>query len=103
MPKQFTKIADVADIHQGEVKIICAQGQSFAVTKICNEIFVVENLCTHDGGPLEKGSLHGYVIECPRHGAQFDLRTGLPVCVPAKIPIRNYPVRIYGTDVEIEL
>lgn len=103
MPKRFTKIADVSDIIQGEVKIIFAHGQSFAATKILDEFLIVENLCTHDGGPLGNGRLYGYVIECPRHGAQFDLRTGLPVCVPATIPIRNYPVRIHGTDVEIEL
>ncbi|MQF82739.1 non-heme iron oxygenase ferredoxin subunit [SAR202 cluster bacterium AD-802-E10_MRT_200m] len=103
MPKQFKKIADISDIHDEEIKIIFADGQSFAVAKVRGKIFVVENLCTHDGGPLEKGRLFGYVIECPRHGAQFDLRTGLPVCVPAKIPIKCYQVRIHGTAVEIEL
>ena len=45
------------------------------------------------------GPLEGTAIECPRHGARFDVRTGRPLCMPAVEPIATYEVKVVGNDI----
>ena len=62
-------------------------------------LYAIEDICTHDGGPLVEGELDGYEIECPRHGARFDIRTGRALRMPAFEPIETYEVRIEGDEI----
>jgi len=62
-------------------------------------LYAVEDICTHDGGDLATGELQGYEIECPRHGARFDVRTGAVLCPPAYEPIAKFPVKIEGETI----
>lgn len=48
-------------------------------------------------------TLDGHQIECPRHGARFDVTTGKVMRLPAVRPIRSYPTRVVGGEVEVEL
>jgi 3-phenylpropionate/trans-cinnamate dioxygenase ferredoxin subunit len=57
-------------------------------------LYAIENLCTHEFCPLGTGRLVGGEIECPKHGARFDLRTGEATRLPAAAPIRTFPVKI---------
>lgn len=66
------------------------------------EFFCIADLCTHDGGPLEDGDVFECQIECPRHGARFDLRTGKVTRLPATDPIPVYPVTIRDGMVYVE-
>ncbi|MFM8582440.1 MAG: iron-sulfur cluster assembly protein [Planctomycetaceae bacterium] len=61
--------------------------------------YAIEDLCSHDGQPLTDGPVVGHSVECPRHGARFDLRTGKALCMPAIEPIAVYAVRIEGDQV----
>jgi 3-phenylpropionate/trans-cinnamate dioxygenase ferredoxin subunit len=73
---------------------------------ICNaggEFYAIEDVCTHDGGELDQGTLDGCEIECPRHGARFDVRTGAALTLPAFEPVRSFPLRIDGDDIYIEV
>ncbi|RJO66915.1 MAG: non-heme iron oxygenase ferredoxin subunit [Myxococcales bacterium] len=56
-------------------------------------LFAVENLCTHDDGPLAEGELDGRELVCPRHGARFDIKTGAALCLPATAPLTAFPIR----------
>ena len=47
------------------------------------QFFCLDDVCTHDGGTLSDGRLEGCQVECPRHGARFDLRTGEALTMPA--------------------
>ena len=49
--------------------------------------YAIDDVCTHDGGPLAEGELSGCEIMCPRHGARFDVRTGKALCMPAFEPV----------------
>ncbi len=62
------------------------------------EVFALEDLCTHDGGPLHEGEVEDGKIVCPRHGARFDLRTGRQT-LPAPRPVRVFPARLEGETV----
>lgn len=58
------------------------------------QFYCLDDVCTHDGGPLGEGTLDGHTIACPRHGAKFDIRTGQALTMPANQPTRSYEVRI---------
>ena len=73
---------------------------------MCNvggEIYAVDDVCTHDEGSLDQGDLEGFEIECPRHGARFDVRSGEVKALPAVLPIDTFKVRLQGKDIEIEV
>ena len=58
------------------------------------DFYAIEDICTHDGGELTGGIIEGHEIECPRHGARFDIRTGAVLCPPAYEPTAKFPVRV---------
>ncbi|WP_018111105.1 Rieske (2Fe-2S) protein [Thermus igniterrae] len=66
------------------------------------EVFALEDVCTHDDGPLHEGEVEDGRIVCPRHGARFDLRTGRGT-LPAPRPIRVFPARLEGDTVLLDL
>ena len=103
MANEFVKLAPIAEIPEGGVKVLAAGGIALAVCNVGGEIFAVDDLCTHDNGPLGEGEIVNTQIECPRHGARFDLRTGKAMCLPAVTPIHSYPVEIRGEDIWIEV
>lgn len=81
-------------IPPGQVRVVEAGEESIAVCRTLDgALFAVEDLCTHDGGPLGEGTLADFAIECPRHGARFDVRTGAVLCMPAVVPVRTFPIR----------
>ena len=67
------------------------------------EFYAIDDLCTHDGGSLDQGELEGTEIECPRHGARFDVTNGRATCLPAVAPVRVYPVRIENGEIQIQV
>ena len=54
------------------------------------EDFAIEDVCMHDGGPLDQGELEGECVVCPRHGATFDVRTGDALTLPAVLPLMTF-------------
>jgi 3-phenylpropionate/trans-cinnamate dioxygenase ferredoxin component len=65
-----------------------------AVFNTDGEFFAVDDTCTHQDASLSDGFLEGCYVECPLHAAFFDLRTGMPTCLPAKKPVRTHPVTV---------
>lgn len=65
-----------------------------AVFNTGGELYAVDDTCSHQDASLSDGFLEGCFVECPLHAALFDLRTGAPMCLPAKRPIRTYPVSV---------
>lgn len=93
------RVASVAEVTPGRVKYVEADGRSIALCSVGSKIYAIDDVCTHDGGPLDQGFLDGNLVECPRHGARFDCITGRAVVLPAVRPVRTYPVRVEGDDV----
>ena len=60
-------------------------------------------VCTHDEAPLDQGFLEGCEIECPRHGARFDVTTGRATALPAVVPVDTFQVRVEGDDIELDV
>ncbi len=95
---EFVKVAKVSDIPPGQVKVFEAAGRRVCVCNVDGQFFAIADLCTHDDGPLGEGELVSNQIECPRHGARFDVTTGKPLCLPAVVPVPTYPVEVRDED-----
>lgn len=96
MTTDLVRVASVGEIPAGGKKLVEIDGIEVAVFNVDNaQYYAVEDVCTHDGGPLAEGQvLNTYEIECPRHGARFDMRTGEALCMPAFEPVETYAVVI---------
>jgi len=95
------KVAEIGEIEPGQTKIVKAGGKDLMLCNVAGEFFCVDNVCTHDGGTLSEGELIDDEIECPRHGAHFNVKTGAVVTLPAIFPINAYPVKIDGNEIKI--
>lgn len=76
--------------------------EAVIILNVEGEFFCIADLCTHDGGPLEDGEVVDCQIECPRHGARFDIRTGRVTRLPATDPIPVYAVVVDDGVIYIE-
>jgi len=91
---EWIRVCAQSELLPGEFKIAWDGDVPIAVFNIGGELYAIEDVCTHDGGDLAGGEVHGYEIECPRHGARFDLRTGAVRCPPAYEPVAAFPVKV---------
>jgi len=99
----FVPVAKVGDIPEGQVRIAWVEGHPVAVFNVGGAFYVMDDVCSHDGGPVAEGPLEGFEIECPRHGARFDIRSGKPLSLPATAPVAVHRVRVVGDAVEVAL
>jgi 3-phenylpropionate/trans-cinnamate dioxygenase ferredoxin component len=99
----FVKVAEASDIPAGRVKVVEVNGKRIALCNVDGEFYAIDDLCTHDDGPLDQGELRGDVIECPRHGARFNVRTGRVLALPAVKPLGTYPLKVDGTQIRVAL
>jgi len=98
----FERVASAADVPPGAVKVVSAAGRSIALCNLDGSFYAVDNLCTHDNGPLGEGTLYDGTVECPRHGARFDVQTGAVKALPAVRPVRTYAVQVEGDEVSVD-
>lgn len=97
----WVDVAPENELTPGEHRVVDIDDAEIAVFNVGGDYLAVEDLCTHDGGELACGDLQGDVIECPRHGAKFNLRTGEVVAPPAYEPIAVFPVRVDNGMVQV--
>ena len=86
---QSVKVAVRAEVPPGGKKLVDLDGRAIALFNVDGRFYAIDDVCTHDGGPLAEGDLDGAEIRCPRHGARFDVRTGRPL--PARRSSRSTP------------
>ncbi len=99
----WVKAAAVSEVPPGKAKLVEAEGMQVALFNVGGSFYAIDNTCTHAGGPLAEGTLVGEQVECPWHGAHFDVKTGKVLSAPAEGDAASYPVRVSGSDVEIEI
>ena len=99
----FYEIAPASELPNGERLFIEMDGKSIVIFNLAGQLFAIADLCTHDDGPLGDGDLEGYNIVCPRHGAEFDIRTGQAVQMPAVVDIPAYPVKVLDGNIWLGL
>jgi nitrite reductase/ring-hydroxylating ferredoxin subunit len=99
----FIKVGKSEEVSQGSAKVFQVGDREVAICNVGGALYAIDDSCSHDFGSLDQGVLDGYEIECPRHGARFDVRTGEVTGPPAILPIDSFKVRVEGDDVEVEV
>ena len=100
----YVPVAGESDVPPGSVRVVEADGKSLALGHCEDGTWgAIDNVCTHDGGVLGEGLLEDCQVECPRHGARFDLATGRVTALPAVFRVNAYPVRVVNGQVEVDL
>jgi 3-phenylpropionate/trans-cinnamate dioxygenase ferredoxin subunit len=97
----FYEVTGETEITPGNRIFIEIDGKPVVIFNVDGVFYAIDDVCTHDDGPVGEGNLEGYQIVCPRHGARFDIRTGKALTLPAVQDVRNYPVRVVEGRVEI--
>jgi 3-phenylpropionate/trans-cinnamate dioxygenase ferredoxin subunit len=98
----FITIGTVDELNPGgEPIVVEINNRWIAVFNVGGEIYAIEDICTHDGGPLAEGKLEGWVVECPRHGATFDVRTGEALSAPAFEDVSAYETKVVDNEIRI--
>lgn len=101
MTGQFVKVGRVEDIHAGVTTVVEIEGRTIILAKMNGEVFALQNMCTHDGGLLGDADIIDGQIECPRHGARFDIKTGEATRMPAVAELDTFEVKIEDGDVYV--
>lgn len=100
---EFVKVSSEAGLPSGGRLVCDVDGRTIAVFNVEGQYYAIDDVCTHDGGPLAEGDLLGYEIRCPRHGARFDVRTGKALCLPAFEPVATHRVEVRDGSVFVAL
>src|SRR5690349_11981003 len=99
----FVTVARVSETPAGHISVHEVGGKRIALCNVDGAFYAIDDVCTHDGGPLDQGVLEGNRVECPRHGAKFDVTTGRAVVLPAARPVKTYPVSVEGDEVKVRV
>jgi 3-phenylpropionate/trans-cinnamate dioxygenase ferredoxin subunit len=98
---EYVSIGSVSEVKDGGRLFIEIDGKPIVIINLGEQYYAIADVCSHDDGPVGEGTLEGYEIICPRHGARFDIRTGKVLALPAFVDIPAYAVRIVGDQIEI--
>jgi 3-phenylpropionate/trans-cinnamate dioxygenase ferredoxin subunit len=89
-----TRLCALAELSSGVPLRVELDDLEVAVVKVGDEVFAIEDVCSHADFPLTDGEVEDCTIECALHGSRFDLRTGKPTGPPANRPVPVYPTSV---------
>jgi ferredoxin-NADP reductase/nitrite reductase/ring-hydroxylating ferredoxin subunit len=95
----YEKVANKQDLQEGGLLKVEPGGKPVVLSMVNGEVYAIDAICSHEGGPLEEGTLEGYEVECPWHGSKFDVRTGEVKNPPAETPQSVYEVKVENNDI----
>lgn len=98
---EFVEIAPASELPNGERLFVDLGDRPIVIFNIAGQYFAIGDVCTHDDGPLGDGLLEDHNIVCPRHGAEFDVRSGKAMAMPAVVDIPAYPVKLKDGNIFI--
>lgn len=101
MIEEFVPVLKTEDLPEGKMKAVNFAGDVVCIIHLKGSFYAINNICTHEGAPLDEGSIQGFEVECPWHGARFDIRTGEVKAPPAEKPVPTYQVKVNGDEILI--
>ncbi|NLS96451.1 MAG: non-heme iron oxygenase ferredoxin subunit [Planctomycetaceae bacterium] len=100
---EFVPVMKTSELPEAGKTVVEVGDRIVALFHVSGTFWALDDLCTHDGGPLAEGQLDGHTIACPRHGAKFDIRDGRALTMPATQPTVAHEVKVEGDQVLIRL
>jgi len=100
---RYVRVGKASDVPAGRAEVFDVEDRKIAVFRLEDAFYAIEDICTHDGGPLAEGEIEDDEVICPRHGARFNIKTGQALTLPAVTPVESYPVRVEGNELYIGL
>lgn len=97
----YVKVASVADLAPGQMTLVEVDGEPICLANVDGAFYAIADECTHVGGALSEGELDGYIVSCPTHFGQFDIRTGKVVQRPPREDATTYEVKVEGQNILI--
>jgi len=98
----WIRIAAVTDCPPGESLETVAGDRIVALFNVEGNLHAMDGICSHQGGPLGKGTLSGCVVTCPWHGWQYDVTTGRHELIET-VRQTAFPVKVEGEDVFVDI
>ncbi len=107
---EYKDIMAESEVTDGRMKSVDVDGKQVLIARVNGTVYAVSNNCPHVGGKLSEGRLEGSVVTCPKHGSQFDVKTGkivrwlqkegllesLSKAVKQPQPLAAYQVKVEG-------
>ena len=93
---EFVKVATVGEIEPRRAKRVEVGDEAIAVFNLDGEYYAIGDTCSHEEASLSEGDVFGDCVECPLHGAEFDITTGKNLTLPAVSPVPSYTVKLEG-------
>lgn len=100
---EFVRVASVSDLPDPGKKLIEVDDRLVVLFHVDGEFYCLDDLCTHDGGPLSDGPLENHHIACPRHGAKFDICSGKAISMPATEATSSHPTKVENGEVFVQI
>ena len=100
---KFVDVARVSDLAPGEMKWVAADGQRLLLANVDGALYAISDQCGHERASLSRGKLDGHMVECPRHFATFDIRTGRLISGPLSEDVVVYKLKVEGDTVYVQL
>ncbi|MBV9773733.1 MAG: non-heme iron oxygenase ferredoxin subunit [Gemmatimonadetes bacterium] len=100
----FVKVASLAEVPEGELLGVESEGKRICLANVDGEVYAFSDVCSHRDFPLSNGELDTdeCTVTCEWHGAQFDIRSGEALCLPATRPIAVYPCRVENGEIHVD-
>ena len=100
---KFVRVSGTSEVPAGSAKYCDVDGEPIALFRVGDNYYATCDVCTHEEASLSEGEVEGEIVECPLHGARFNVRTGEVKSLPAVVRLKTYPVRIVGDAIEVEV
>jgi nitrite reductase/ring-hydroxylating ferredoxin subunit len=99
----LTTVAKVGEIPSGGAKQVTVGNKTLALFNVAGAFYAIDNECPHRNAPLAEGQLQGLELECPWHGARFNITSGAVLCPPARQGVKAYSVQVVGDELQIDV
>jgi 3-phenylpropionate/trans-cinnamate dioxygenase ferredoxin subunit len=98
----FERVCSLSEVEEDEALGVTVGAYDVAIARHGEEVFALQNMCSHAAVALSEGEVEDCTVECWLHGSRFDLRTGKPTGLPATEPVATFPVDVRDGDVYVD-
>lgn len=100
----FVRVASLGELAEGGLLAVEAEGTRICLARADGEVYAFADNCSHRDFPLSEGELdtEECTVTCEWHGAEFDVRSGEALCLPATRPIAVFPCRVDGDEILVD-